>query len=59
MDLDSEEGINWSTLPDEGWKIWTCHKLQQRWAYLKKTVHTPGATHRGEQTYPFPVLLYR
>ena len=27
LDLNSEEGINWGTLPDDGWKIWTSHKL--------------------------------
>jgi hypothetical protein len=48
LDLDTEEGIRWNTLLDEGWRTWTCHKLQQRWAVLRKSVHSPGVTHRGE-----------
>jgi hypothetical protein len=51
LDLDMEKDIKWSTLPDDGWKTWTCRKLQQRWASLKKIAHSPGATHRGEYMY--------
>ncbi|KAI0248511.1 hypothetical protein BJV78DRAFT_1107164, partial [Lactifluus subvellereus] len=38
LELDAEGDINWSALTDDAWKFWTPHKLQQRWASLKKTV---------------------
>jgi hypothetical protein len=52
LDLDTEEGIDWSTLPDEGWKTWTGRKLQQKWASLKKEVRSSDSTHRGEYSVP-------
>ena len=58
MELDAEGDIDWGALTDDAWKFWTPHKLQQRWASLKKTVHTPGATHHGEHICPFHVSAY-
>ncbi|KAH9077108.1 hypothetical protein EDB83DRAFT_1676401 [Lactarius deliciosus] len=35
----------WNILPDDGWNSWSGHRLQQKWAVLKKTVWVEGATH--------------
>ncbi|KAH9179624.1 hypothetical protein EDB89DRAFT_1900747 [Lactarius sanguifluus] len=45
LGLDFEVDIPWNTLPDDGWKSWSGHRLQQKWAILKKTVWVEGATH--------------
>ncbi|KAH9954642.1 hypothetical protein BGW80DRAFT_1185410, partial [Lactifluus volemus] len=47
LDLDGEEDIIWTTLPDSTWTYWTPHRLQHRWRQLKKPVTSEGATHRG------------
>ncbi|KAH9045339.1 hypothetical protein EDB85DRAFT_1884501 [Lactarius pseudohatsudake] len=45
LDLDFEVDILWNILPDDGWKCWSGHRLQQKWAILKKTAWVEGATH--------------
>ncbi|KAJ3754907.1 hypothetical protein EV360DRAFT_50714 [Lentinula raphanica] len=30
--------IDWKTLPDEDWNIWSAHLLQRRWLSMKKSV---------------------
>ncbi|KAI9450535.1 hypothetical protein BJY52DRAFT_1191760 [Lactarius psammicola] len=45
LNVDSEDAIDWSSLPDEGWQHWSKHKLQQKWSGLRAMVHTPGMTH--------------
>ncbi|KAH8999038.1 hypothetical protein EDB92DRAFT_1832128 [Lactarius akahatsu] len=45
LGLDFEVDIPWNILPDDGWKSWSGHRLQQKWAILKKTVWVEGATH--------------
>ncbi|KAH9049718.1 hypothetical protein EDB84DRAFT_1556044 [Lactarius hengduanensis] len=34
-----------SLFTNDGWKSWSGHRLQQKWAILKKTVWVEGATH--------------
>ena len=50
LDLDSEDDIRWDELIDARWNQCMGHKLQQRWIALKKVVHMPDGTHRGEYT---------
>ncbi|KAH9006751.1 hypothetical protein EDB86DRAFT_2823978 [Lactarius hatsudake] len=45
LGLDFEVDIPWNILPDDGWKSWSGHRLQQKWAILKKTGWVEGATH--------------
>ncbi|KAN0134153.1 hypothetical protein V8E53_008042 [Lactarius tabidus] len=47
LDLDKEDDIRWDELIDARWNRWTGTKLQQKWIVLRKTVNSPGATHRG------------
>jgi hypothetical protein len=47
LDLDREDDIRWDELIDARRVQWTGAKLRQKWLALRKTVHSPGATHRG------------
>ncbi|KAN0131849.1 hypothetical protein V8E53_010377 [Lactarius tabidus] len=47
LDLDKEDDIRWDELIDARWNRWTGTELQQKWIVLRKTVNSPGATHRG------------
>ncbi|KAI9467078.1 hypothetical protein BJY52DRAFT_1182556 [Lactarius psammicola] len=58
LSLDLEADIPWNALPDDGWRSWSGHRLQQKWAIFKKTVWTRSATHRGKhQHFPTYTLL--
>jgi hypothetical protein len=47
LDLDKEDDLWWDKLIDAWWNQWTGAKLQKKWLTLRKTVHLPGAMHRG------------
>ncbi len=48
LDVDEETGIDWKSLNDSSWDMWSCHILQQKWRWLKASSNTDGMSHRGE-----------
>src|ERR1700742_1055280 len=49
LDVDNESDINWRSLSDPSWNMWSGHHLQQKWRFLKTSSNLDGALgHRGE-----------
>ncbi|KAJ7638936.1 hypothetical protein FB45DRAFT_741504 [Roridomyces roridus] len=46
-DVMHDTEIDWKTLPDTKWNLWSPHMIQRHWLYLKK--RTPG---HENMTYP-------
>jgi hypothetical protein len=49
LDVDDESNINWKSLSDPTWDMWSSHFLQQKWRSLKASSNLNGVVrHRGE-----------
>ena len=60
LDVDSESNINWKSLSDPMWNIWSSHCLQSKWRYLKASLNnTDGVVgHCGEYKLLILPALY-
>jgi hypothetical protein len=48
LNVQDDTEIDWKTLTDEGWNLWSAHSLQRRWLTLKKSVKGyESMTHEG------------
>jgi hypothetical protein len=48
LNVRDDTEIDWKTLSDEGWNLWSAHSLQRRWLTLKKSVKGyESMTHEG------------
>ncbi|KAF8260200.1 hypothetical protein EI94DRAFT_1706477 [Lactarius quietus] len=48
LDLDNDSDIDWKSLSDPSWNMWTGHHLQQKWRWLKASYNADRVTcHRG------------
>jgi hypothetical protein len=49
LDLDDDCGIDWKSLSDPSWNMWTGHHLRQKWRWLKACYKADHVTcHRGQ-----------
>jgi hypothetical protein len=60
LDVDSESDINWKSLSDPMWNMWSSHCLQQKWRYLKASLNNVNGVvgHRGEYKLLILPTLY-
>ena len=58
LDLDDESDIDWKSLGDPAWNMWSAHALQQKWRRLKAPYNDGGAMcHRGDyMSFILPVF---
>jgi hypothetical protein len=48
LDVDDENDIDWKSLSDPAWNMWSGHFLQQKWRQLKTSCNADGIIrHRG------------
>jgi len=38
LNVRDDTEIDWKTLPDPGWNLWSAHSLQRRWLTLKRSI---------------------
>ena len=38
LNVRDDSEIDWKTLPDEDWSMWSAHSLQRRWLTMKRSV---------------------
>ena len=38
LNVRDDSEIDWKTLPDEDWNMWSAHALQRRWLTMKRSV---------------------
>jgi hypothetical protein len=50
LDLDDESDIDWKSLNDPAWDMWSGRRLQKKWRSLKATCNAADGivSHRGE-----------
>ena len=59
LDVDSESDIDWKSLSDPMWNMWSSHCLQSKWRYLKASLNADGVVgHRGEYKLLILPALY-
>jgi hypothetical protein len=47
LDVDDESDIDWNTLVDTTWNMWSGHFLQQKWRRIKASCNAGVMCHRG------------
>ncbi|KAF8631550.1 hypothetical protein AX15_002305 [Amanita polypyramis BW_CC] len=48
LDVNDDTEIDWKTLPDPAWNLWSAHTLQRRWLTMKRSVpHFENLSHQG------------
>ena len=58
LDIDAETDINWKSLNDSTWNMWSSHFIQRKWRQLKASYDADGVMcHRGEYTSFIPPVL--
>jgi len=51
LDVDDEDDIDWKSLNDPAWNMWSGHYLQQKWRQLKASCNADSIMcHRGGYT---------
>ncbi|KAH9030773.1 hypothetical protein EDB85DRAFT_1891417 [Lactarius pseudohatsudake] len=51
LDVDDEDDIDWKSLNDPAWNMWSSHYLQQKWRQLKASRNSDSTMcHRGGYT---------
>ena len=60
LDVDSESDIDWKSLRDPMWNLWSSHCLQSKWRYMKASLNNPNGvvSHRGEYKLLILPALY-
>ena len=60
LDVDSESDIDWKSLSDPMWNMWSSHCLQSKWRYLKASLNNADGVvgHRGEYKLLILPALY-
>ena len=49
LDVDNVDDIDWKSLSDPAWNMWSGHFLRQKWRQLKASCNADGIMcHRGE-----------
>ena len=38
LHVNDDTEIDWKTLPDPDWNLWSAHTLQRRWLTMKKSI---------------------
>jgi hypothetical protein len=57
LNVRDDTEIDWKTLPDRDWNLWSPHSLQRRWLTLKKGIKGyEEMTHQG--LYGIPLSFY-
>ncbi|KAK2466066.1 hypothetical protein APHAL10511_001708 [Amanita phalloides] len=47
LDVTDDTEIDWKTLPDPAWNLWSAHSLQRRWLTMKRSVpHYESVSHQ-------------
>jgi hypothetical protein len=48
MNVRDDTEIDWKTLPDTDWNLWSAHSLQRRWLTMKRGIKGyEDMTHQG------------
>ena len=48
LNVRDDSEIDWKTLPDPNWNLWSAHTLQRRWLTMKRSVRGfEDMTHAG------------
>src|SRR6267154_4385146 len=48
MNVRDDTEIDWKTLPDSDWNLWSAHSLQRRWLTMKRGIKGyEDMTHQG------------
>lgn len=48
LNVRDDSEIDWKTLPDPNWNLWSAHALQRRWMSMKRGVRGyEDMTHAG------------
>jgi hypothetical protein len=61
MNVRDDTEIDWKTLPDSDWNLWSAHSLQRRWLTMKRAIKGyEDMTHQGSSCKaiqgPLPIL---
>jgi hypothetical protein len=58
LDVGKETDVDWKSLGDPSWNMWSGHILQQKWRRLKALCKADSAMcHRGEYTKFIPPVF--
>lgn len=58
MNVRDDTEIDWKTLPDSDWNLWSAHSLQRRWLTMKRGIKGyEDMTHQGSFFKDYQVIV--
>lgn len=59
MNVRDDTEIDWKTLPDSDWNLWSAHSLQRRWLTMKRAIKGyEDMTHQGSSSGHLVTVTY-